>query len=76
MTGSGTISWTEFLASTIETLGPVSEEEFSSAFDHLDLDSSGYISTGVRFRNASCIVPSPEYSLISNCDILFSLCRI
>jgi Ca2+-binding EF-hand superfamily protein len=50
MTGSGTISWTEFLASTIETLGPVSEEEFSSAFDHLDLDSSGYISTGVRFE--------------------------
>jgi Ca2+-binding EF-hand superfamily protein len=46
MTGSGTISWTEFLASTIETLGPVSAEEFSSAFDHLDLDSSGYISTG------------------------------
>jgi Ca2+-binding EF-hand superfamily protein len=50
MTGSGTISWTEFLASTIETLGPVSAEEFSSAFDHLDLDSSGYISTGVRFE--------------------------
>ena len=45
MTGCGTISWTEFLAATIETIGPVSEDEFSSAFDHLDLDRSGYIST-------------------------------
>jgi calcium-dependent protein kinase len=45
MTGCGTISWTEFLAATIETIGPVSEDEFSSAFDHIDLDKSGYIST-------------------------------
>mmetsp|Transcript_19424 Transcript_19424/g.41511 ORF Transcript_19424/g.41511 Transcript_19424/m.41511 type:complete len:824 (+) Transcript_19424:59-2530(+) len=45
MNGSGKISWTEFLASTIETKGPVSEEEFSSAFEHLDFDKNGYIST-------------------------------
>jgi len=45
MNGSGKISWTEFLASTIETKGRISEEEFSSAFEHLDFDKNGYIST-------------------------------
>ena len=47
MNGSGKISWTEFLAATIETKGHISQEEFESAFDHLDLDKSGYISTSV-----------------------------
>lgn len=45
MNGSGKISWTEFLASTIETKGHISEAEFSSAFEHLDFDKNGYIST-------------------------------
>ncbi|KAL9183938.1 hypothetical protein ACHAXT_002024 [Thalassiosira profunda] len=45
MNGSGKISWTEFLAATIETKGLISEDEFASAFDHLDCDKSGFIST-------------------------------
>mmetsp|Transcript_19723 Transcript_19723/g.33946 ORF Transcript_19723/g.33946 Transcript_19723/m.33946 type:complete len:147 (+) Transcript_19723:104-544(+) len=45
MSGSGKISWTEFLAATIETKGVISQEEFCSAFDHLDFDNNGYIST-------------------------------
>jgi len=50
MNGSGKISWTEFLAATIETKGRISEDEFSSAFDHLDFDKNGFISTSVRCR--------------------------
>ena len=45
MNGSGKISWTEFLAATIETKGDITQAEFSSAFDHLDFDKNGYIST-------------------------------
>ena len=47
MNGIGVISWTEFLAATIETTGSVGEEEFSECFNRLDCDSSGYISTEV-----------------------------
>ena len=45
MNGSGKISWTEFLAATIETKGHISEHDFSSAFEHLDFDKNGHIST-------------------------------
>ena len=47
MNGAGLISWTEFLAATIEAIGTVGEEEFQECFDRLDCDSSGYISTEV-----------------------------
>jgi hypothetical protein len=47
MNGAGKISWTEFLAATIEAVGKVGEEEFAECFDRLDCDSSGFISTEV-----------------------------
>lgn len=47
MNGEGEISWTEFLAATIEAIGVVGEEEFSDCFDQLDCDNSGFISTEV-----------------------------
>lgn len=37
----------KFLAATIETKGHIGAEEFASAFDHLDFDKNGYISTSV-----------------------------
>ncbi|EED87065.1 predicted protein, partial [Thalassiosira pseudonana CCMP1335] len=43
MNGAGKISWTEFLAATIETMGKVGEDEFSECFEQLDCDNSGYI---------------------------------
>jgi len=42
--GSGRIRYTEFLASTIEAQGAISEERLAEAFDRLDSDDSGYIS--------------------------------
>lgn len=38
----------QFLAATIETKGHISEEAFCSAFEHLDFDKNGCISTSVR----------------------------
>ena len=49
MNGAGKISWTEFLGATIESKGRIGEDEFSEAFEHLDFDKNGYISTSVRF---------------------------
>eukprot|EP00970_Alexandrium_tamarense_P011230 scaffold2409_cov230-Alexandrium_tamarense.AAC.10 len=48
MNGAGKISWTEFLAATIETMGKVGEDEFSECFEQLDCDNSGYIDASVR----------------------------
>lgn len=44
--GSGKIRYTEFLAATIEAHGAISEERLAEAFDRLDSDDSGYITTG------------------------------
>ena len=43
--GSGKIRYTEFLAATIETFGKIGEDRLAEAFDRLDSDDSGYIST-------------------------------
>jgi calcium-dependent protein kinase len=43
--GSGKIRYTEFLAATIEARGAISEERLAEAFDRMDSDDSGYIST-------------------------------
>ena len=43
--GSGFIHYTEFLAATLEAHGMVEEERLAEAFDRLDCDDSGYIST-------------------------------
>jgi hypothetical protein len=42
---SGVLHYTEFLAATIEAHGAISEEALSEAFDRIDSDDSGYIST-------------------------------
>eukprot|EP00550_Attheya_septentrionalis_P003731 CAMPEP_0198281010 /NCGR_PEP_ID=MMETSP1449-20131203/1035_1 /TAXON_ID=420275 /ORGANISM="Attheya septentrionalis, Strain CCMP2084" /LENGTH=725 /DNA_ID=CAMNT_0043976623 /DNA_START=130 /DNA_END=2307 /DNA_ORIENTATION=+ len=43
--GTGNIRYTEFLAATIEAHGVINEERLAEAFDRLDSDDSGYIST-------------------------------
>lgn len=43
--GTGKIRYTEFLAATIEAHGAINEERLAEAFDRLDSDDSGYIST-------------------------------
>lgn len=41
--GTGRLSYTEFLAATIEATGIITEERLAEAFDRLDSDDSGYI---------------------------------
>jgi serine/threonine protein kinase len=41
--GTGKISYTEFLAATIEAHGSIQEERIAEAFDRLDGDDTGYI---------------------------------
>jgi Ca2+-binding EF-hand superfamily protein len=42
---TGEIKYVEFLAATIEAQGAISEERLAEAFDRLDSDDSGYITT-------------------------------
>jgi Ca2+-binding EF-hand superfamily protein len=41
--GTGTVSYSEFLAATIETHGPIEESRIAEAFDRIDGDDTGYI---------------------------------
>jgi Ca2+-binding EF-hand superfamily protein len=41
--GTGKISYSEFLAATIEAHGSIEEERIAEAFDRLDCDDTGYI---------------------------------
>ena len=41
--GTGTVSYSEFLAATIETHGPIEENRIAEAFDRIDGDDTGYI---------------------------------
>lgn len=43
--GTGQIRYSEFLAATIEAHGAINEEKIAEAFDRLDCDDSGFIST-------------------------------
>ena len=43
--GTGKIRYSEFLAATIEAHGAINEEKIAEAFDRLDCDDSGFIST-------------------------------
>ena len=45
MDRTGEIKYVEFLAATIEAQGAISEERLAEAFDRLDSDDSGYITT-------------------------------
>lgn len=51
MIGNGIIQYTEFLAATLEALGMIEEERLAEAFDRLDSDDSGYISSDVSVCN-------------------------
>jgi len=44
---TGHVNYTEFLAATIEALGPIEEARLAEAFDRLDSDDSGFISVKV-----------------------------
>lgn len=68
MNGEGEISWTEFLAATIEAIGIVGEEEFADCFDRLDCDNSGFISTEVCSSSKWHIL-----EVFSECSKHFSL---
>lgn len=41
--GTGTVSYSEFLAATIEAHGAIEEERIADAFDRLDEDDTGYV---------------------------------
>ncbi len=41
--GTGQVSYTEFLAATIEAHGPIEEERIAEAFDRIDCDDSGFV---------------------------------
>lgn len=41
--GTGKVSYTEFLAATIEAHGSIEEERIAEAFDRIDCDDSGFI---------------------------------
>lgn len=45
MDGTGIIHYTEFLAATIEAHGAIEEDRVAEAFDRIDCDDSGYITT-------------------------------
>ena len=45
MDQTGEVKYVEFLAATIEATGAISEERLAEAFDRLDADDSGYITT-------------------------------
>jgi Ca2+-binding EF-hand superfamily protein len=53
---NGRINWTEFLAATIEAAGHIQEERIAEAFDRLDNDKSGFISSDdlVAFLGNGC----------------------
>lgn len=41
--GTGSVHYIEFLAATIEALGPIDEERIAEAFDRIDCDGTGFI---------------------------------
>jgi Ca2+-binding EF-hand superfamily protein len=43
--GTGSVHYSEFLASTIEAHGSIDEERLAEAFDRIDCDDTGYITT-------------------------------
>jgi Ca2+-binding EF-hand superfamily protein len=43
--GTGSVHYSEFLASTIEAHGSIDEERLAEAFDRIDSDDTGYITT-------------------------------
>lgn len=41
--GTGCVHYIEFLAATVEALGPIDEERIAEAFDRIDCDDTGFI---------------------------------
>lgn len=51
----GDVSYIEFLASTLEALGPIETEHLAEAFDRMKSNSSGFITTESRkFNRVEC----------------------
>jgi len=72
--GTGVLHYTEFLAATIEARGVIGRERLAEAFDRLDSDDSGYISTEVH---AACIpIPSLQYPCLRDCSWKHPLSRL
>lgn len=68
--GAGSIRYTEFLASAIESQGVIDEHRLAEAFDQLDCDDSGYITE----ENLKAILgeefPNEEIkAIINECDL-------
>jgi hypothetical protein len=51
--GTGSVHYIEFLAATLEALGPVDEECLAEAFDRIDCDDTGFIS--IQNRKCCCL---------------------
>lgn len=70
MDGSGKIRYTEFLASTIEAHGAISEQRLAEAFDRIDADDSGYISKENLRELLGTELPQEEIdSIIEEADL-------
>lgn len=64
LSGSGSIRYTEFVASTIEAHGTISEARLAEAFDRLDCDDSGYITSDNLMEILGQDVPRDEIDAI------------
>ena len=70
MDGSGRIRFTEFIAATIEAHGEISEERLAEAFDRLDSDDSGYISSNNLIELLGDEIPREQINeIISEADV-------
>jgi len=58
--GCGNISYSEFLAATIEAHGFIEEVRIAEAFDRLDSDDSGYITVTNLTPFSGKIFPNPS----------------
>jgi hypothetical protein len=61
---TGEVKYVEFLAATIEATGAISEERLAEAFDRLDSDDSGYITTDNLRELLGSEVPEEEINAI------------
>jgi EF-hand domain pair len=67
---TGEVKYVEFLAATIEATGAISEERLAEAFDRLDSDDSGYITTENLRELLGNEVPEEEINaIIQEADI-------
>lgn len=67
---TGKISYTEFLAASMETMGLLQEEQLLEAFDRLDADDTGFISAeNLKQILGSMYTPEVVDSMIAEADL-------